>query len=195
MALPYHRIHGCPRARKSNQRPTAHEAQCPSPGTAKAYRSPALRQAEGHTPPSLQMTHNDSLSGASNPLMTQNDSLCHASNPEMTQNDSLCHASMTQMTQNDSHFEVSSFEMTQNDSFSGLKCPTEHPLPVADEPPATPPFPQNDTPDGDPSAAGHPFAAGPLPPGNFACLFDPPSVTSKRRWLHLHSPLPARRRS
>ena len=129
MALPYHRIHGCPRARKSNQRPTAHEAQCPSPGTAKAYRSPALRQAEGHTPPSLQMTHNDSLSGASNPLMTQNDSLCHASNPEMTQNDSLCHASMTQMTQNDSHFEVFSFEMTQNDSFPALNVPQNIPSP------------------------------------------------------------------
>ena len=106
-----------------------------------------------------QMTHHDSPPGDENPPMTQNDSLCHASNPEMTQNDSLCKASMTQMTQNDSHFEVSSFEMTQNDSFSGLKCPTEHPLSVADEPPATPPSPQNDTPDGRPSAAG------PLPKG------------------------------
>ena len=110
-----------------------------------------------------QMTHHDSPPGDANPPMTQNDSLCHASNPEMTQNDSLCHASMTQMTQNDSHFEMSSFEMTQNDSFPGLKCPTEHPLSVADEPSATPPSPQNDTPDGDPSAAGHPFDAGPLP--------------------------------
>ena len=53
---------------------------------------------------------------------------------------------MSQMSQNDSHFEVSSFEMTQNDSFAGLKCPTEHPLSPADESPATPPFPQNDTP-------------------------------------------------
>ena len=78
--------------------------------------------------------------------MSHNDSLCEVSSPQMTQNDSLCKASMTQMTQNDSHFEVSSFGMTQNDSFSGLKCPTEHPLSVADEPPATPPSPQNDTP-------------------------------------------------
>ena len=122
-----------------------------------------------------QMTHHDSLHGDENPPMTQNDSLCHASNPEMTQNDSLCHASMTQMSQNDSHFEVSSFEMTQNDSFSGLKCPTEHPLSVADEPPATPPSPQNDTPHYKPgcgpSAGGHHLAAGPLPPGHFACRF------------------------
>ena len=81
-----------------------------------------------------KMTHHDSPPGDENPPMTQNDSLCHASNPEMTQNDSLCKASMTQMSQNDSHFEVSSFEMTQNDSFSGLKCPTEHPLSPADEP-------------------------------------------------------------
>ena len=116
-----------------------------------------------------QMTHHDSPPGDENPPMTQNDSLCHASNPEMTQNDSLCKPSMTQMSQNDSHFEVSSFEMTQNDSFSGLKCPTEQPLSPADEPPATPPPPQNDTPhytpDGDPSAAGHPFTAGRLPQG------------------------------
>ena len=115
------------------------------------------------------MTQNDSLCHASNLEMTQNDSLCHASNLEMTQNDSLCHASMTQMTQNDSHFEVSSFEMTQNDSFSGHECPTEHPLSPSDEPPATPTSPQNDTPhytpDGDPSAAGHPFTAGRLPQG------------------------------
>ena len=69
------------------------------------------------------------------------------------------------MTQNDSHFEVSSFEMTQNDSFSGYKCPTEHSLSVADGPPATPPYPQSDTPDGDPSTPGHPFFAGPLPQG------------------------------
>ena len=112
-----------------------------------------------------RMTQNDSPSGDDNPRMTQNDSLCKAPNPEMTQNDSLCKASMTQMSQNDSHFEVSSFEMSQNDSFSGLKCPTEHPLSVADESPATPPSPPNDTLDGDPSAAGHPFAAGPLPQG------------------------------
>ena len=115
------------------------------------------------------MTHHDSPPGDENPPMTQNDSLCHASNPEMTQNDSLCHASMTQMTQNDSHFKVSSFEMTQNDSFSALKCPTEHPLSPADEPPSNPPSPQKDTPhytpDGDPGAAGHPFAAGSLPQG------------------------------
>ena len=70
----------------------------------------------------------------------------------MTQNDSLFQASMTQMTQNDSHFEVFSFEMTQNDSFPGHKCPTEHPLSVADEPPATPPSPQNDTPSKTPPA-------------------------------------------
>ena len=116
-----------------------------------------------------QMTHHDSPPGDENPPMTQNDSLCHASNPEMTQNDSLFQASMTQMSQNDSHFEVFSFEMTQNDSFPGQKCPTEHPLSVADEPPATPPLPQNDTPHYkpgcDPGAAGHPFAAGPLPQG------------------------------
>ena len=92
------------------------------------------------------MTHHDSLSGDANSRMTQNDSLFQASNPQMTQNDSLCQAAMPQMTQNDSHFEVSSFEMTQNDSFPGLQCPTEHPLSVADELPATPPSPQNDTP-------------------------------------------------
>ena len=73
----------------------------------------------------------------------------------MTQNDSHFQASMPQMSQNDSHFEVFSFEMTQNDSFSGLSCPTEHPRSLADEPPATPPSPQNDTPGGDPSADGH----------------------------------------
>ena len=116
-----------------------------------------------------QMTHHDSPPGDENPPMTQNDSFCHASNPEMTQNDSLCKASMTQMSQNDSHFEVSSFEMSQNDSFSGLKCPTEHPLSVADEPPATPPSPQNDTPlytpDGDPNAAGPPSPPGRFPQG------------------------------
>ena len=130
------------------------------------------------------MTQNDSLCNASNPEMTQNDSLCHASNPEMTQNDSLCHASMTQMTQNDSHFEVFSFEMTQNDSFSALKCPTEPLLSPADEPPATPPSPQNDTtdytPGGDPNAAGHPFATGPLVPGHFACRFVLLSMTTRR---------------
>ena len=112
-----------------------------------------------------QMTHHDSPPGDENPPMTQNDSLCHASNPEMTQNDSLCKASMTQMTQNDSHFEVSSFEMTQNDSFSGLKCPTEHPLSPADEPPATPPSPQNGTLLGDSDTAGQRFAGGRLSPG------------------------------
>ena len=95
--------------------------------------------------------------------MTQNDSHFQAPNPEMTQNDSLCKASMPPMTQNDSHFEVSSFEMTQNDSFLGHKCPTEHPLSVADETPATPPSPQNDTRDGDPSVDGHSINAGPLP--------------------------------
>ena len=171
-------------------RPTAREAQCPSPNTAKTptlastapCQKPSRPQADAMThhdsPPGddiPQMTHHDSPPGDENPPMTQNDSLCHASNPEMTQNDSLCKPSMTQMTQNDSHFEVSSFEMTQNDSFSGLKCPTEHPLSPADEPPAAPPTPQNDTPhytpDGDPSAAGHPFAAGSLPPGHFACRF------------------------
>ena len=92
-----------------------------------------------------KMTHHDSPPGGSKPRMTQNDSLFQASNPQMTQNDSLFQASMPQMSQNDSHFEVSSFEMSQNDSFSGLKCPSEHPLSVADEPPATPPSPQNDT--------------------------------------------------
>ena len=116
-----------------------------------------------------KMTHHDSPPGDENPPMTQNDSLCHASNPEMTQNDSLCHASMTQMTQNDSHFEVSSFEMTQNDSFSALNVPLNTPLSPADDPPSNPPYPQNDTPHYtpgcDPSTAGHPFAAGPLPQG------------------------------
>ena len=102
--------------------------------------------------------------------MTQNDSLFQAPNPEMTQNDSLFQASMTQMSQNDSHIEVFSFEMSQNDSFHGLKYPTEHPLSVADEPPATPPSPQNDTPDCDPCAAGHPFATGRLPPGHFLAV-------------------------
>ena len=110
--------------------------------------------------------------------MTQNDSLFQAPNPEMTQNDSLFQASMTQMSQNDSHIEVFSFEMSQNDSFPGLKYPTEHPLSVADEPPATPPSPQNDTPDGDPGAAGHTIATGRLPQGillvassGFPCFF------------------------
>ena len=112
-----------------------------------------------------QMTHHDSPPGDENRPMTQNDSLCHASNPEMTQNDSLCKPSMTQMSQNDSHFEVSSFEMSQNDSFSGLKCPTEHPLSPADEPPATPPSPQNDALPGDSDTAGQRIAAGPLPQG------------------------------
>ena len=145
----------------SNQRPTAHEALCPGPGTAKTppaspHRArpkavqPQARTMPHHDSPpgdaNPQMTHHDSPPGDANPPMTQNDSLCHASNPEMTQNDSLCKASMPQMSQNDSHFEVFSFEMTQNDSFSGHKCPTEHPLSVADEPPATPPSPQNDTP-------------------------------------------------
>ena len=123
------------------------------------------------------MPHHDSPPGDDNPQMTQNDSHCHASNPGMTQNDSLCQPSMPQMSQNDSHFEVSSFEMSQNDSFSGHKCPTEHPLSVADEPSATPPSPQNDSPDGDRSAARHHFGAEPLPPGNFACSFVLPSVT------------------
>ena len=126
-----------------------------------------------------QMTQNDSPPGDENPPMTQNDSHFQAPNPEMTQNDSLCKASMTQMTQNDSHFEVSSFEMTQNDSFSGLKYPTEHPLSVADEPPATPPSRQNDTPDGDPRADGHPINAGRRPPGHFACCFVLLSMTCR----------------
>ena len=93
-----------------------------------------------------QMTHHDSPPGDENPPMTQNDSLFQASNPEMSQNDSLFQASMTQMSQNDSHIEVSSFEMSQNDSFPGHKWPTEHPHSPADEPPATPLSPQNDTP-------------------------------------------------
>ena len=151
------------RAPEIQPRPTAREAPCPGPNTAKARPRarttpchampralhPQARTMTHHDSPSEsaspRMTHHDSPPGDENPPMTQNDSLCHASNPEMTQNDSLCKASMTQMTQNDSHFEVSSFEMTQNDSFSGLKCPTEHPHSVADEPPATPPSPQNDT--------------------------------------------------
>ena len=128
-------------------------------------------------PQASKMTHHDSPPGDDNPRMTQNDSLFQASNPEMTRNDSLFQASMPQMTQNDSHFEVFSFEMTQNDSFPGLKCPTEHPLSVAAEPPATPPSPQNDTPEGDPSAAGHPFDAGPLCLGHFACRYVLPSMT------------------
>ena len=171
---------------KSNpdQRPARHHAQVQTPQ--KRPRSPAPRQAPGRPGPGRRhdslsgddnpkMTHHDSPPGDENPPMTQNDSLCHASNPEMTQNDSLFQPSMTQMSQNDSHFEVSSFEMSQNDSFSGLTCPTEHPLSVADEPPATPPSPQNDTPHYKPgcgpSAGGHHLAAGPLPPGHFACRF------------------------
>ena len=151
---------------KSRHRKNAHARQhraMPKAVQARADATPHHDSPPGDDIP--QMTHHDSPPGDENPPMTQNDSLCHASNPEMSQNDSLCKPSMTQMTQNDSHFEVSSFEMTQNDSFSGLKCPTEHPLFVADESPATPPSPQNDTPDGDPSAAGHPFAAGRLPQG------------------------------
>ena len=79
--------------------------------------------------------------------------------------------------------------MTQNDSFSGLKCPKEHTLSVAAEPPATPPSPQNDTPDGDPSVAGHPIAARPLPTGHFACRFVLLSVTchsEQREESHPH---------
>ena len=123
------------------------------------------------------MTHHDTPPGDAKPQMTQNDSHFQAPNPEMTQNDSVFQASMPQMSQNDSHIEVFSFEMSQNDSFSGHKYPTEHPLSVADEPPATPPSPQNDTPEGDPSAAVHPFAAGPLPPGHFPGRFGLPSAT------------------
>ena len=123
------------------------------------------------------MTHHASLSGDANHQMTQNDSLFQASSPQMTQNDSLFQASMPQMSQNDSHIEVFSFEMSQNDSFHGLKCPTEHTLSVAGEPPATSPSPQNDTPDGDPSASRNPFDAGPLSPGRFACRYVLPSMT------------------
>ena len=74
---------------------------------------------------------------------------------------------MPQMSQNDSHIEVSSFEMSQNDSFSGLKCPTEHPLSVADETPATPPSQQNDTPDGDHNIPHTPTPQGRWPHGIF----------------------------
>ena len=160
---------------KSKHRKNAHARQHRAMPKAVQAQADAMTHHDSlpgvHDP---QMTHHDSPPGDENPPMTQNDSLCHASNPEMTQNDSLCKPSMTQMSQNDSHFEVSSFEMTQNDSFSGLKCPTEHPLSPADEPPATPPAPQNDTlhytpgyytPGCDPGAAGHPFAAGRLPQG------------------------------
>ena len=90
----------------------------------------------------------------------------------MTQNDSLFRASMPQMSQNDSHFEVFSFEMSQNDSFPGLKCPKEPPLSVDDEPPATPPSPQNDTLGGVPSAAGHP--ANPKPQSAHQVWHDRP---------------------
>ena len=160
MANPYHRIQGCPRVPKPtiDRRTTRPHAQVQAPQ--KRPRAPEPREAEGHSPPgpqndshdslsgdaNPQMTQNDSLFQASSPQMTQNDSLFQASSPQMTQNDSLFQASMPQMSQNDSHFEVSSFEMTQNDSFTGLRCPTEHPLSMADEPPVTPPSPQNDTP-------------------------------------------------
>ena len=169
MAYSYHRIQGYQRAPNptSDRRTARPHAQVQAPQ--KRTRPPAPREAEGHTAPGPQNDSHDTPPGDANAPMTQNDSLCQAPNPEMTQNDSLCQASMPQMSQNDSHFEVSSFEMTQNDSFSGLLCPTEHPLSVANEPSATPPAPQNDSPDGDPSAAGHPIAAGPLPPGHFAC--------------------------
>ena len=149
MASLYHRIQGRPRAPNptSDRRTARHHAQ--DQATQKRTRSPAPPRNEGHTPQASKMTHmthHDSLSGNTNPRMTQNDSLFQVPNPEMSQNDSLFQASMPQMSQNDSHIEVFSFEMSQNDSFSGLKCPTEHPLSVADEPPATPPSPQNDTP-------------------------------------------------
>ena len=82
--------------------------------------------------------------------MTQNDSHFQASNPEMTQNDSLLQASMTQMSQNDSHIEVFSFEMSQKclkmTHFIPIPVTNNSPLSVADEPPATPLSPQNDTP-------------------------------------------------
>ena len=110
--------------------------------------------------------------------MTQNDSHFQAPSPQMTQNDSLFQASMPQMSQNDSHFEVFSFEMTQNDSFSGLKCPTEHTLSVAGEPPATPPAPQNDTPEGNPSVAGDTSSKGPLRYRGAAGM-DPGSPTGR----------------
>ena len=166
MTYPYHRIHRRPRSPNptSDRRTANHHAQVQAPQ--KRPRSPPPRHAEGHKPPGPQNDSHDSPPGDANPRMTQNDSHFRAPNPEMTQNDSLFQASMPQMSQNDSHFEVFSFEMTQNDSFSGLKCPTEHPLSVAEEPPVTPPFPQNDTPEG-PSVAGHPSVAGPLAQGIF----------------------------
>ena len=154
MAYPYHRIQGRPRAPNptSDQRPARPHAQVQAPqklphrARPKAVQTQAGAMTHHDSLPGddiSQMTHHDTPPGDDNPRMTQNDSLFQAPNPEMTQNDSLCKASMTQ---NDSHFEVSSFEMTQNDSFSGHKCPTEHPFSLADEPPATPPSPQNDTP-------------------------------------------------
>ena len=163
---------------KSEHRKNAHSRQ--QRAMPKAVRDQAGAMTHHDSPPGddhPKMTHHDSPPGDENPPMIQNDSLCHASNPEMSQNDSLCKPSMTQMSQNDSHFEVSSFEMSQNDSFSGLKCPTEHPLSPADEPPATPPSPQNDALPGDSDTAGQRIAAGPLPPGHFACRFNLPSMT------------------
>ena len=63
--------------------------------------------------------------------------------------------------------------------FTAFNVPQNTPLSVAEEPPATLPFPQNDTPEGDPGAAGHPFAAG-----HFACRFVLLLETTKET-LHL----------
>ena len=146
MAYPYHRIQGT-RAPQIQTATNGPRGAMPKPRHRKnAPARPHHARSQGHTSPSPQNDSHYSLSGEANRQVTQNDSHFQASNPEMTQNDSHFRASMTQMSQNDSLFEVFSFEMTQNDSFSGHKCPTEHPLSVADELPATPPSPQNDTP-------------------------------------------------
>ena len=141
MAYPYHRLQGPARPQIQPPADGPRGTMPKSRHRKNAHAHPHHPRPMAIQPQARKMTHHDSPPGDDNPRMTQNDSLCKAPNPGMTQNDSLCKASMPQMSQNDSHFEVSSFEMTQNDSFTGLKCPTEHPLSPADEPPATPPSP------------------------------------------------------
>ena len=49
--------------------------------------------------------------------------------------------------------------------FTAFNVPQNNPLSVADEPPETPPSPQNDTLSGDSNSAGQPYVAGPRPQG------------------------------
>ena len=127
MALPYHRMQD---ARAPQIQPATDGPRGTMPKS-QHRKNAAARPQHGRPkavhPQARKMTHMTHLLETPIPEMTQNDSLCKASNPQMTQNDSLFQVSMPQMSQNDSHFEVFSFEMTQNDSFSGPKCPTEHP--------------------------------------------------------------------